>query len=133
MIQFLDPGALSAGDAALLAEADAVATRAYAPYSNFLVGAAALGRDGRVYAGCNVENAAYPVGTCAEPVALSRAVAEGGLGPGGIEALAVTARPCGSCRQWIAEFRVERVLYRRDDGSVACCTPADLLPDTFSL
>ena len=132
MIQFVDPGSLSAADAALLAAADEAATRAYAPYSNFLVGAAVRARDGRVFAGCNVENAAYPVGTCAEPVAFSRAVVEGGVRPGDIEAVGITASPCGGCRQWIAEFRVERVLYRRDDGTVACCSPADLLPDTFS-
>lgn len=131
MIQLVDPDALSAGDAALLAAADEAAARAYAPYSGFHVGAAARARDGRVFAGCNVENAAYPLTSCAERTVLSRAVAEG-VRPGGIEAVAITASPCGGCRQWLAEFRVERVLYRREDGSVACTTPAELLPDTFS-
>lgn len=122
---------LAPADAALLAAADEVAVRAYAPYSGFQVGAAALARDGRVFAGCNVENAAYPLASCAERTAISRAVAEGGLGPGDLEAVAVTASPCGGCRQWLAEFRVERVIYRREDGTVASATPAELLPDTF--
>ena len=122
---------LTPADVELLAAADAVAARAYAPYSGFHVGAAARARDGRVFAGCNVENAAYPLTSCAERTALSRAVAEAGLGPGDIEAIAITASPCGGCRQWLIEFRLERVLYRRADGSVALSTPAGLLPDTF--
>ena len=64
-------------DDELLARADAVAERAYAPYSKFHVGAAVLTRDGSVIEGVNVENAAYPLGTCAERTALSRAVTEG--------------------------------------------------------
>lgn len=133
MIAAVPADALDPADAALLAAADAVAAQAYAPYSGFRVGAAVRTRDGRVFAGCNVENAAYPLGTCAEPAALSRAVAEGDARPGDVEAMAITASPCGGCRQWLAEFRVERVLYRREDGSVAMCRPADLLPDTFNL
>jgi cytidine deaminase len=121
----------SAADAELLAAADAVATRAYAPYSNFHVGAAVRARDGRVFAGCNVENAAYPLTSCAERTAISRAVAEGGLGRGDLAAIAITASPCGGCRQWLAEFGIDRVLYRREDGSLASSTPAELLPDTF--
>ena len=64
-------------DAELLARADAIAARAYAPYSGFLVGCAVLARDGRVIEGVNVENAAYPLGVCAERTAFSRAVVEG--------------------------------------------------------
>ena len=124
-------GALASADAALLAAADEVATRAYAPYSGFRVGAAVRARDGRVFAGCNVENAAYPLTSCAERTAVSRAVAEAGLGPGDLEVIAITASPCGGCRQWLAEFRVDRVVYRREDGSIALSTPAELLPDTF--
>jgi cytidine deaminase len=119
-------------DRELLERADAVAARAYAPYSKFFVGAAARARDGRVFEGVNVENAAYPLGVCAEKTALARAVSEG-VGPGEIEALAVTASPCGGCRQWLHEFGVDRVIYRRADGEVAVATPAELLPDTFEL
>jgi cytidine deaminase len=119
-------------DRELLARADAVAARAYAPYSNFHVGAAVRAHDGRVFEGVNVENAAYPLGICAERSALARAVGEG-LGPGDLEAIAITASPCGGCRQWIAEFRLERVVYRRADGELAVATPAELLPDSFEL
>jgi cytidine deaminase len=119
-------------DAELLARADAVAERAYAPYSKFRVGAAVLTRDRRVIEGVNVENAAYPLGVCAERTALSRAVAEG-LKPGDVEAIAITASPCGGCRQWLLEFQLERVTYRRADGEVVTHTPAELLPDSFDL
>jgi cytidine deaminase len=119
-------------DAALLERADAVAARAYAPYSNFHVGAALLARDGRVIEGVNVENAAYPLGVCAERTALSCAVAAG-FGPGDFEAIAITASPCGGCRQWLHEFKLERVTYRRANGEVVTRTPAELLPDSFDL
>ena len=119
-------------DRELLERADAVAGRAYAPYSNFFVGAAARARDGRVFEGTNVENAAYPLGVCAEKTALGRAVSEG-VKPGEVEALAVTASPCGGCRQWLVEFGLDRVIYRRADGDVVVRTPAELLPDTFEL
>ena len=119
-------------DRELLERADAVAARAYAPYSNFFVGAAARARDGRVFEGTNVENAAYPLGVCAEKTALGRAVSEG-VKPGEVEALAVTASPCGGCRQWLVEFGLDRVIYRRSDGDVVVRTPAELLPDTFEL
>ena len=119
-------------DRKLLERADAVAERAYAPYSNFHVGAAVRTRDGRVFEGVNVENAAYPLGICAEKTALARAVSDG-VRPGEVEALAVNASPCGGCRQWFHEFRIERIVYRRADGEVVVATPAELLPDTFEL
>ena len=119
-------------DRELLERADAVAQRAYAPYSKFLVGAAARARDGRVFEGVNVENAAYPLGICAEKTALARAVSEG-VGPGEVEAIAVNASPCGGCRQWFHEFGLDRVIYRGADGEIAVMTPAELLPDTFEL
>jgi cytidine deaminase len=119
-------------DRELLERADRVAERAYAPYSKFLVGAAARTRDGRIFEGVNVENAAYPLGICAEKTALARAVSDG-VRPREVEALAVTASPCGGCRQWLHEFGVERVIYRRADGEVAVTTPAELLPDAFEL
>ena len=119
-------------DRELFACPEAAASRAYAPYSRFYVGAAVRTREGNVFEGVNVENAAYPLGICAERSALARAVGEG-LGPGDVEAIAITASPCGGCRQWLVEFRLERVLYRRADGEVAVATPAELLPDTFEL
>ena len=118
-------------DQELYERAKAAAAGAYAPYSNFHVGAAALLRDGRVVTGVNVENASYPLGMCAERCALSRAVAEGAR-PGDVEAVAVTASPCGGCRQWLYEFGVDRVAFWHEDGLLVR-TPAELLPDSFEL
>ena len=116
-------------DVELLARADAVAERAYAPYSRFHVGCAVLARDGRVIEGVNVENASYPLGVCAERTALARAVA-GGYGPGDLVAAAITASPCGGCRQWLHEMGVERVVFR-NGGRVVTMTPNELLPESF--
>ena len=120
-------GAVS--DAELLARADAVAERAYAPYSRFLVGCAVLARDGRVIEGVNVENASYPLGICAERTALARAIAEGHR-PGDFVVAAITASPCGGCRQWLHELGLERVVFR-NGGRVVTMTPAELLPESF--
>jgi cytidine deaminase len=116
----------------LLAQADAAAANAYAPYSRFLVGAAVLTRGGHVVAAANVENAAYPLGICAEQSAIAKAVSEG-VRPGEVEAIAITASPCGGCRQWLHEWRFDRVHFRRADGTVATYGPDDLLPDTWDL
>jgi cytidine deaminase len=116
-------------DDRLLAAADAVAARAYAPYSDFFVGCAVLARDGRVIEGVNVENAAYPLGVCAERTAFARAVAEG-YRPGDFATVAITAAPCGGCRQWLLEMGVERVVFR-NGGRVVTMTPAELLPESF--
>jgi len=118
-------------DAELLERADAVAARAYAPYSQFNVGCALLARDGRVIEGVNVENAAYPLGVCAERAAFARAIAEG-YRPGDFVVAAVTASPCGGCRQWLAEMRIERVVFR-NRGSVLTMTVDELLPEGFAL
>lgn len=118
-------------DDELLERAQEAAAGAYAPYSRFDVGAAVLLRDGRVLTGVNVENASYPLGMCAERSALARAVAEGAR-PGDVEALAVTASPCGGCRQWLLEFGVERVLFPKD-GKLTAWKPDELLPDSFEL
>jgi cytidine deaminase len=118
-------------DAELLARADAVAERAYAPYSQFHVGCAVLARDGRVIEGVNVENAAYPLGVCAERSAFARAIAEG-CRPGDFVVAAITASPCGGCRQWLVEMGVERVVFRHG-GGVRTMTPSELLPETFEL
>jgi cytidine deaminase len=116
----------------LLGQADAAAAKAYAPYSKFHVGAAVRTRDGKVFTGVNVENTAYPLGICAEKTAIACAVTAG-YGPGDLEAIAITASPCGGCRQWLEEFRVGSVIYRRAGGELAATTPADLLPDSFAL
>jgi cytidine deaminase len=116
----------------LLVLADAAAANAYAPYSSYQVGAAVLARDGRVFVGANVENAAYPLGICAERSAIAKAASEG-LKPGDVEAIAITASPCGGCRQWLHEWRFDQVYFRRDDGTVATYAPDDLLPDTWDL
>ena len=118
-------------DGELYARALAAAERAYAPYSGLGVGAAVLARDGRVVEGANVENAAYPLGVCAESGALAAAVAVG-YGPGDLQAIAITASPCGGCRQRLHEFRLDRVVYGRA-GEVVTATTAELLPDAFSL
>ena len=97
----------------MLALAHAVRARAYVPYSRFQVGAVIRGGNGKLYAGCNVENAAYPQGWCAEPSAISAMVADGEymiaeilvLGDG--EALCT---PCGGCRQKIREFATGETL-----------------------
>ena len=116
----------------LFAQADAAAAHAYAPYSRYQVGAALLTRDGRVFAGANVENAAYPLGICAERSAIATAASEG-VRPGDVEAIAITASPCGGCRQWLHDWRFERVHFRRADGTVATYAADDLLPDTWDL
>ena len=118
-------------DRALLERAHAAAADAYAPYSRFHVGAALLLRDGGVVTGVNVENASYPLGMCAERCALARAVAQGAK-PGDVEAVAVTASPCGGCRQWLLEFGLDRVVFTTTTGAVTR-TPEELLPDSFRL
>ncbi len=116
----------------LLARAQAAAARAYAPYSNYLVGAAIRARNGRIYEGVNVENAAYPLGICAERTAIACAVVEG-CRPGDLIEIAITASPCGGCRQWLHEFRLERVTFPNAGGEVVSFTPAELLPETWDL
>jgi cytidine deaminase len=118
-------------DLELLERADVAAARAYAPYSRFHVGCAVLTRDGDVIEGVNVENAAYPLGVCAERTAFARAIAEGPR-PGDFVAAAITASPCGGCRQWLLEMGVERVIFR-NGGRVVTMAPDELLPESFEL
>jgi cytidine deaminase len=114
----------------LVERAAAAAARAYAPYSEYFVGAAVRARDGRVFEGVNVENAAYPLGVCAEKSAIVAAVVVG-CRPGDLEAIGITASPCGGCRQWLHEFRIPEVSYRRSDGEIVTRTVAELLPDSW--
>jgi cytidine deaminase len=118
-------------DEELLARADAIAERAYAPYSQFTVGCAVLCRDGTVVEGVNVENGAYPLGICAERTAFARAIVAG-YAPGDFVVAAVTASPCGGCRQWFAEMKLERVVFR-NGGRVVEMTVAEILPEQFEL
>jgi cytidine deaminase len=110
----------------------AASLSAYAPYSDYLVGAAVRTRDGKVFEGVNVENAAYPLGVCAEKAAIAKAVSEG-YKPGDIEAIGITASPCGGCRQWLYEFRINEVTFRNAAGEIVTYTAAELLPDTWDL
>ncbi len=116
----------------LVLKAEEAAQSAYAPYSNYLVGAVVRMRDGREFAGVNVENAAYPLGVCAEKTAIG-AAATAGYRPGDIEAIGITASPCGSCRQWLYEWQIGEVSYRRGDGSIGLASASELLPDTWEL
>ena len=116
----------------LVEKAERVAAKAYAPYSNYLVGAVVRARDGREFEGVNVENAAYPLGVCAEKSAIVSAVAAG-YGPGDLAAIGITASPCGGCRQWLHEFRLDEVSYRGAGGEIRTAAPGDLLPDTWDL
>lgn len=121
----------TSADQELLKAAFAAAGKAYAPHSNFDVGAALRTRSGAVYTGANVENASYPLGVCAERTAMARAASDG-VRPGEIETVAITASPCGACRQWLLEFEVERVVFDRG-GETEIRSAADLLPYAFVL
>lgn len=117
-----------------------VRVRAHAPYSGFFVGAALVDREGRVHVGCNVENAAYPEGTCAEAGAIAAMVAAGGreilaiaVVGGRPEEGEVLCHPCGGCRQKIREFAVDgtSVHLREAGGAVTSLPLTDLLPHSF--
>lgn len=121
----------------LMDDARAVRERAYVPYSNFKVGAALRASSGTVHVGCNVENVAYPEGTCAEAGAIAAMVAAGDLE---IQEVAVIAdsptpvSPCGGCRQKLAEFGKAdtKVVLGTMDGLLIETTIGELLPGVFS-
>jgi cytidine deaminase len=110
--------------------------RAYAPYSDFRVGAALLSADGSVFTGCNVENSSYPVGTCAERGALAAAVVAGHRSFAQIAIVTDAeepASPCGMCRQALVEFAPNlQVTSYTTSGAEACWSLADLLPHPFT-
>ncbi len=121
---------------ALIAAARAVRAHAHAPYSRFAVGAAVLDEQGRIHAGCNVENAAYPQGWCAETSAIAALVAAGGQRVLAVAVCAVAAEPvtpCGGCRQKIREFAADDCpIYVADEQAlVATFTLGQLLPCSF--
>jgi len=119
----------------LIDQARTARDRAYAPYSNYFVGAAVHTRSGRVFTGCNVESAAYPTSMCAERVAIFKAVSEGERD---FDTIAVVTSnggtPCGGCRQVMAEFALGAVVLIADaDGRlVQETTVAGLLPGAFT-
>jgi cytidine deaminase len=123
----------------LLAAAREVAAHAYAPYSNFRVGAALLFDDGHVVSGCNVENVSYGLTSCAERNALFRAISQRGAAHG-IVAIAVTnlnnaaSPPCGACRQVMSEFVTpDAVVVFPGDAGIEIRPFAELLPFSFHL
>jgi cytidine deaminase len=119
-------------DRELYERAERIKQNAYAPYSNFLVGAVLRARDGTLFDGVNVENAAYPLGVCGEKTAYVTAVTQG-YKPGDFDLIVINASPCGGCRQWHVEFAVDRVVYANNEGELVEHTPDELLPDTFVL
>ncbi len=121
---------------ALLQAAKAAQLNAYAPYSKFLVGAAVLDERGKVHAGCNVENAAYPQGVCAEAAALSAMVLAGGRRAAALLVLGAGptwVTPCGGCRQKLREFAAADtpVLVADGQGVQQWFTLEQLLPHSF--
>lgn len=125
----------------LMALAQKARETAYAPYSGFLVGAALEAADGGVFTGGNVENAAYPVGCCAERTALFHAVAQGErrfvqiaiAGGKAGEAAEELCAPCGMCRQALNEFcdAEDFLVHLMQDGEIRTLTLAQLLPEAF--
>ncbi len=118
----------------LVAQAVDARKRAYAPYSHYKVGAALLGKSGKVYLGCNVENASYSHTVCAERTAVLKAVSEGETE---FEAIAIVTKnggsPCGACRQVLSEFAPDLDVYIADkNGQVRKTTLGQLLPDSFT-
>ena len=121
----------------LLETATAVRLHAYAPYSRFAVGAAIRATSEVVYGGCNVENVAYPEGTCAEAGAIAAMIAAGDTRIAEVLVIADSPSPvppCGGCRQKIAEFADQSVVVTlcTTDGARLVTTVADLLPGVFT-
>lgn len=127
-------------DQQLIEVAKAARKDAYAPYSNYFVGAAIVDENGDVHRGCNVENAAYPQGNCAEVNAIGAMVAAGGkkisviAAVGGSDKLEFCT-PCGGCRQSILEFSDEntRIILLDEDGQIQKYSLDELLPLAFRL
>ncbi|WP_096440474.1 cytidine deaminase [Alteribacter populi] len=121
----------------LISEAKTARDKAYVPYSKFKVGAALLSKDGDVFHGCNIENAAYSMCNCAERTALFKAVSEGVTQFDAIAVIADTegpVSPCGACRQVMSELcqRETKVYLTNLNGEVSEWTVEDILPGAFS-
>lgn len=121
---------------AMLGAACAAREKAYAPYSKFSVGAAVLDEHGNIHAGCNVENAAYPQGVCAEAGALSAMVMGGGRKAVAVLVVGVAdspVTPCGGCRQKLREFAAPDapILIANPQGVLLKMTLDQLLPHSF--
>jgi len=121
----------------LLKKARSVAERAYAPYSNFKVGAALLTSDGSVVLGCNVENSCYGVTFCAEMSAVAGMVSIGHLDPVAIAVAGgrsgAPCPPCGACRQVLAEFNPDMLVVLESPNKIIVMSVNELLPLSFSL
>lgn len=129
-------------DRELIKEAKEAAKSSYAPYSHFNVGAALLTRDGRIYKGCNIENAAYSPTNCAERTAFFKAVSEG---ESEFSAIAIVGgknldfvsfcSPCGVCRQVMSEFCDDdfKIILGKNDEEIRVYTLRELLPEGFGL
>jgi cytidine deaminase len=117
----------------LVEMAQSAREQAYAPYSNYRVGAALLAESGEIFTGCNVENAVYPTTCCAERVAIFKAVSEGRRQ---FRAIVVATEdggsPCGVCRQVMREFAPEMIVFIADaENGLRETSVAELLPDSF--
>jgi len=119
----------------LINEAEKARKRAYTPYSKFKVGAAVLSVDGKIFTGCNIENASFGLAVCAERVAIFKAISEGSTKFKGIAVIGNTDKPCspcGACRQVISEFGEDILLIMANlKGDVKIKKIKELLPEAF--
>ncbi|MCR5367050.1 cytidine deaminase [Eubacterium ruminantium] len=125
----------------LIKSAFSAREKSYAPYSKFHVGAAVLADDDKIYTGCNVENASYPAGSCAETIAVNKAVSEGVRAinavaiVGGADKVTDFIYPCGICRQVISEFKGSEgvaVIIAKSEEDYKVFDISELLPGAFS-
>ncbi len=119
----------------LIAEAKEAMKMAYTKYSNFNVGAALLTKSGKIYTGCNIENASFGATICAERVAFSKAISEGNRE---FEAIAIVSSsgdytyPCGICRQFMSEWGTDLKLIFENGKDIKTCSLRELIPEAFT-
>lgn len=119
----------------LVAQAIKAREQAYVPYSGFKVGAAVQSKSGRIYTGCNIENASYGLSNCAERTAIFKAVSEGEQELIAIAVVADTpgpVSPCGACRQVLSEFGIEKIILTNLRGEKQVLTLEEILPFSFA-